>query len=223
MYSIVHYLDIFILIILVIFLFFFFRKLIGKKVGYTPKNDEKNYSQDFGKNFKLATDLKNKPVHQNEEVKEVNKYPEGSLLYDIDKINQLDKSFDQKIFITSAKKVFELVHQCFANAKLDKVKKLISDDIYNNFVQKAEQRIADGKLLAINIKSFYLSDIVKVDFNDTEVIIKVKFITLQNRILTVADTNEVIKNIEKEVIEFWEFKKDIKVDNKIWKLINISY
>ena len=96
----------------------------------------------------------------NSEIKE-NIFSDEVMEYSQKKILELDKNFDFHVFIQGAQKAFKLIVEAFYNKKIDEVKHLISDDVYDNFqkavnIEKNEKKsfniiFVNASILKINV------------------------------------------------------------------------
>ena len=133
--------------------------------------------------------------------------------YSQKQILELDKNFDFYAFIQGAKEAFKVIVNAFYNKKIDEVKHLISDDVYDHFkkavnIEKNENK--SFKIVSVN------ASILKINVVNKYAKIKVKFLSKQKENLdnTIKDS----ENIE----DIWTFEKDMNANSLVWKLVEVG-
>jgi hypothetical protein len=108
------FIDIILLAMIAGFIILRLRNILGKKTGHEGKTtgvfDEKNYSQ-------FKSQVKDKPI--------INNGLEGS---------------EKKQFLKGAEIAYESILTSFAKGEKEKLKKLLTKDIFNNFEQAIDHR-----------------------------------------------------------------------------------
>ena len=209
------YLDIAILIVIVIFLVFFLRRMLGKKIGYQRQESGYNPQDIPNKTPDIEGSFKKQDVS-------INKYPVGSLAYDIEHIKTKDANFNQKKFLESAKKAFEMIVKSFGTGEIDKIKDFISDNMFAKYV---EYFTYNQDRYNVEIKEFLIADIVSVVFEEDGTIkIKVKFLTSQikKQVNQIDLLDQEVDVKEKNNTDFWTFAKNANDNVSIWKLVSVA-
>ena len=74
---------------------------------------------------------------------EAEKIPETPLDGELDKISAASPDFERQEFLVGARAAFEVIIQAFAEGDTELLDSLLSDEVYNNFLQAIRAREAD--------------------------------------------------------------------------------
>ena len=191
------FIDIILLAMIAGFIILRLRNILGKKTGHEVKSsvvfDEKKYSQ-----FKPET--KTKLVSEN-----------------------LLKNDEKKDFLKGAEIAYENIITSFAKGETEKLKLLLTKEIYINFEQAIDHRKKENiksELTFIGIKE---SSIEKFEKTTNQLATTVKIIS---EIISVKkDKNENIIEGDpdkiKTVTDYWKFTKSVLNKNPNWFLAEI--
>lgn len=125
-------------------------------------------------------------------------------------IFELDKSFNFYSFIEGAKEAFKIIVEAFKKNKIEDVKHLVSEEVYNNFKKAAE--LQDNKNVSFNIISIKAA-ILNIEVVKNYAKIKVEFLSGQK---------EKSNNNTEDVRDIWTFKKDMTSSSLIWQLVEVA-
>ena len=191
--------DMVLLAFLVVFLLISFKKVLGKRVGYS--RNEKSGEEILSQN----------PIINSKQLDEdqVNPYPVGSLMHNLYEIKKIDPSFDNMIFLDGAKKCYKLVVENFYMGNLDIFKNYVSQRVYDSLYGVVQKR---SKSINCNILVYKYVDFMSVEFNGDTVSIGVNFTTMQS-----FDLKK-----EQEVSEVCTFVKNFGSPDAMWILSKIS-
>ena len=92
------------------------------------------------------------------------------LVKEMNRLKELDKSFNEEEFSNEAFNIYKEVQLAWCNFELDKVKELISEEMYNKYIEKLEElkeKKQQNVMNEIEYKSNKITD-VRVD-NDIEI------------------------------------------------------
>lgn len=132
-----------------------------------------------------------------------------------------DPSFDEKTFSAGAQKAFELILQAFAHEDVRALQPLLSQDVYNNFVQTIRARQQAGEKLETTLVGIKSAEIVEAYMHGRTAHVSVKFVSEQ--ISAVRDANAAIIEGDatsvNEVVDVWTFARDTRSSNPNWTLI----
>ena len=133
--------------------------------------------------------------------------------YSQKQILKLDKNFNFHNFIQGAKDAFKIIVEAFNNAKVEEIKHLVSEEVYDNFCKSINGKDSGKK--SFNIISVRAS-ILNIEVVKNYANIKVKFLSKQKEeISSKTKTLEDIKDI-------WTFEKDMTSESLIWKLVEVG-
>jgi len=191
------FIDIILLAMIAGFIILRLRNILGKKTGHEGKTadvfDEKDYSQ-------FKPEVKRKSI-----IKE-----------------NLEDS-EKKLFLKGAQIAYESILTSFANGEKEKLKKLLTKDIFSNFEQAIDHRNKENIKSELTFIGFKESQIEKFEKIKDEFFSTVKIVC---EIISVKkDKNEVIIEGDpdkiKTVTDYWKFSKNISSKNPNWYLAEI--
>tara|TARA_B100000795_G_scaffold246962_1_gene212955 strand:- start:219 stop:821 length:603 start_codon:yes stop_codon:yes gene_type:complete len=191
------FIDIILLAMIAGFIILRLRNILGKKTGHEGKTtgvfDEKNYSQ-------FKSQVKDKPL--------INNGLEGS---------------EKKQFLKGAEIAYESILTSFAKGEKEKLKKLLTKDIFNNFEQAIDHRNKENIKSELTFIGFKESKIEKFEKIKDEFFSTVKIVC---EIISVKkNKNETIIEGDpdkiKTVTDYWKFSKNISSKNPNWFLSEI--
>ena len=191
------FIDIILLAMIAGFIILRLRSILGRKTGHEGKSpsifDEKKYSQ-----FKPETNTK-------------------PILKDVLEDNE------KKEFLKGAEIAYESIITSFANAEKEKLKKLLTKEIYINFEQAIDHRNKEkikSELTFVGIKECVVEKFERTS-NEFEATVKI----VSEIISVKKDKNETIIEGDpdkiKTVTDFWKFSKSILSKNPNWFLSEI--
>ena len=191
------FIDIILLAMIAGFIILRLRNILGKKTGHEGKVtnifDEKNYNQ-----FKPQAKVKS-----------------------VIKDNLEDD--EKKEFLKGAEIAYESILTSFANGEKEKLKKLLTKDIFSNFEQAIDHRNKENIKSELTFIGFKESQIEKFEKIKDELFSTVKIVC---EIISVKkDKNEAIIEGDpdkiKTVTDYWKFSKNISSKNPNWYLAEI--
>jgi predicted lipid-binding transport protein (Tim44 family) len=172
------------------------RNVLGKKTGHeskAPHFDEKNYNQSKRQAENKTTISEN-----------------------------LDDN-EKKQFLKGAEIAYESILVSFAKGKKEKLKTLLTKDIFNNFEQAIDNRNKENIKSELTFIGFKESKVEKFEKIKDEFFSTVKIVC---EIISVKkDKNEVIIEGDpdkiKTVTDYWKFSKSVSSKNPNWFLAEI--
>ena len=191
------FIDIILLAMIAGFIILRLRNILGKKTGHEGKVtsifDEKNYNQ-------FKPQVKNKPVIKD---------------------NLEDSEKEQ--FLKGAEIAYESILTSFAKGEKEKLKKLLTKEIFENFAQAIDHRNRENIKSELTFIGFKESKVEKFEKIKDEFFSTVKIVC---EIISVKkDKNETIIEGDpdkiKTVTDFWIFSKNISSKNPNWFLSEI--
>ena len=195
------FIDIILLAMIAGFIILRLRNILGKKTGYEGKVsdvfDEKNFNQ-------LKTEKKKQ-----------------SIIKDNLEDNLEDK--EKKQFLKGAEIAYESILTSFARGEKNKLKKLLTKDVFDNFEQAIDNRNNENIKSEITFIGFKESKIEKFERIKDEFFSTVKIVC---EIISVKkDKNEAViegnPDIIKTVTDYWKFSKSALSKNPNWYLAEI--
>jgi len=145
----------------------------------------------------------------------------ASLAGALDKIKELDGSFEEKKFLEGAKFAFQKIVAAFAQGNLEPVAWLLGAKVKEPFEQAIRARIENGHTLENKIERIVAADIVAARTEGTFAIVAVEFVTHQVNILRGSDGAilDGEPNKAEEVRDTWTFRRDMEASDPNWQLV----
>ena len=191
------FIDIILLAMIAGFIILRLRNILGKKTGHEGKAtgafDDKNYNQ-------FQPPVKNKSF-----------------------IKESLEDDEKKQFLKGAEIAYESILTSFAKGEKEKLKKLLTKDIFNSFEQAIDHRNKENIKSELTFIGFKESKVEKFEKIKDEYFSTVKIVC---EIISVKkDKNEAIiegdPNKIKTVTDYWKFSKDASSKNPNWFLAEI--
>ena len=191
------FIDIILLAMIAGFIILRLRNILGKRTGHEGKGpsafDEKKYSQ-------FESETKNKPI-----------------LKDVLEDNE------KKEFLKGAEIAYENIITSFAKGEKDKLKELLTKEIYINFEQAIDHRNKENIKSELTFVGVKKSNVEKFEKNNSELVATVKIVCEiisvkkdKNKIIIEGDPDKI-----KTVTDYWKFSKSVSSKNPNWFLAEI--
>ena len=139
----------------------------------------------------------------------------------LEEIFYFDKNFSPKKFLEGAKIAFRSIIETYAKGEINKIKNLLSSNVFSAFSKEIKSRIKKKHSLEHTLISLKSADIEKIHVKSSIADIVVKFVSEQVNLLKnkkgkiLSGNDEYIENH----IDYWTFSKDLKSTNPNWKLV----
>lgn len=146
---------------------------------------------------------------------------ETPLLATLNEIKAADSGFDPDEFVTGALTAFEFVVEAFAEGNADKLRPLLSDEVYDNFTSAIEIRKQAGETLETTIIDIKSIDILEASLDDGTAFVSVKFDTEQINV-TLNEAGDVVDGDADHitrVVDIWTFGRDTQSRDPNWRLV----
>ena len=139
----------------------------------------------------------------------------------LEKICYFDKNFSTKKFLLGAKNAFQTIIQSYAKGEINKIKHLLSTNVFSIFSKEIISRAKKKYILEHSLISLKSAGIEKINVKFSIADIVVKFVSEQVNLLK-NEKGKILKGND-EYIEnhtnYWTFSKDLKSSNPNWKLV----
>jgi|TARA_B100000795_G_scaffold256896_1_gene229683 predicted lipid-binding transport protein (Tim44 family) len=191
------FIDIILLAMIAGFIILRLRNILGRRTGHEGKNpavfDDKKYSQ-------FKPENKNKPI-----------------------LKDILEDDEKKEFLKGAEIAYENIITSFAKSEKEKLKPLLTKEIYTNFEQAIDSRNKEGIKSELTFVGVKTSNVEKFEKKSNEFVATVKIIC---EIISVKkDKNEIIIEGDpdkiKTVTDYWKFSKSVLSKNPNWFLAEI--
>ena len=191
------FIDIILLAMIAGFIILRLRNILGRRTGHEGKNpavfDDKKYSQ-------FKPENKNKPI-----------------------LKDILEDDEKKEFLKGAEIAYENIITSFAKSEKEKLKPLLTKEIYTNFEQAIDSRNKEGIKSELTFVGVKTSNVEKFEKKSNEFVATVKIIC---EIISVKkDKNEIIIEGDpdkiKTVTDYWKFTKNALSNKPNWYLAEI--
>ncbi|WP_332065309.1 Tim44/TimA family putative adaptor protein [Bartonella sp. CB189] len=212
--------------VIMVVVFVQLRNVLGKRIGFEkPPFDPYSSRSKKQINSETDDDVVSFPHQVNLKKSDFSEIdaisPEGSALNNgLRAIRQSDSNFSPQSFIKGAQIAYEMIVTAFANGDRDQLKRLLSQDVFENFCAAIEQREKNNEKV-----QFTFVGINKIEFVAAEMREKEQFLTVRivSEIISVTynEKGECIENDPNAVVEIrdvWTFVRNSLSSDPNWKL-----
>ena len=202
------FIDILIFAVIAVLLVLRLRSVLGQRTGYEqPQDNQVKESFD---------DKGNAPIPFRKAADKSAKISGSGL----DALRRVDRQFNEKEFVQGATAAFDMILTAFADGDQAQLKRLLSYDLLQSFMQTSHDRTAAKETLEITINDIRDVSILNVELVDSVASITVHFHTTQTRIARdeQGDVMEDSDTEPQEFIDIWTFERDLTLSDPNWKL-----
>ena len=144
-----------------------------------------------------------------------------SLAASLAQISAADPTFDEKTFVQGARGAFQMIVEAFARGDTATLRPLLSDDVYDSFVQAIRQREAAGETRETRIDRIQDVDITEARLDGRDALVTVRVVSDQIDVTRNAQ-GEVVDGDPKqpiEVVDIWTFRRNTRARDPNWALV----
>jgi len=147
--------------------------------------------------------------------------PPDAVAAGLERIRTADPGFDPAQFLEGARFAFEMVVAAFAAGDKDRLRPLLSDDVYQPFAAAIDERTAAGETLETRIIALKRLDITEAGLAGRLARVTVKFVSDQINMLRAHDGSVVDGDPDHaiEKTDFWSFARDTRSSDPNWVLV----
>ena len=202
------FIDILIFAVIAVLLVLRLRSVLGQRTGYEQPQDNQ-VKESFA-------DKGNAPTPFPKAADKLAKISGSGL----EALRRVDRQFNEKDFIKGAAAAFDMILTAFADGDQAQLKRLLSYDLLQSFMQTIHDRTAAKESLEININDIREVSILNVELLESVASITVHFHTTQTRIARdeQGDVMEDSDTEPQEFIDIWTFERDLTLSDPNWKL-----
>ena len=223
--------DIIILALIALFVALKLRNTLGKDVGHRPDLTElrRHVDEELAKDDKVISmpggQAESWPDSraEAEEKALLAELEDSGVASELEKIRAADEQFRVKEFLDGARVAFEWVLGAFNHGEKDKLKDLMSDDVYAEFASAMDERLASGNKVEATLVSIKKADIIEASLQKKLARITVAFTTEQ--IIVERDAEGKIVQGDASHIQIiddeWVFERILSSRNPNWMIVDI--
>lgn len=202
------FIDILIFAVIAVLLVLRLRSVLGQRTGYEEPQD-KQVKESF-------TDKPNAPIPFPKVIDNSAKISGSGL----DTLRRADSQFNESQFIQGATSAFGMILTAFAEGDQAQLKRLLSYELLQSFMQTIHDRTAAKETLEITVNDIREVNILNVELTESVASITVHFHTTQTRIARDehGDVTDDSDTEPREFIDIWTFERDLTLADPNWKL-----
>jgi predicted lipid-binding transport protein (Tim44 family) len=214
-----HYFDIVLFAMIAVFLVLRLRSVLGRRTGNERRRDLMGRAPPPGSNVVTLGNRAAAPA-----MPRLAAPPAGSVEDAVAQIRSADAGFDPGQFVAGARIAFETIVAAFAAGDKQRLRPLLSGDVYKSFCGAIDDRNAAGERLETRILQLKQSEIAEAALAGRMARVTVKFISDQIHALRAHDGSVVDGDPEHpiEKTDFWTFMRDIRSSDPNWVLVTTS-
>ena len=202
------FIDILIFAVIAVLLVLRLRSVLGQRTGY-EEPQENQAKEGF-------VDKQNAQIPFPKAVDKSAKISGSGL----ETLRRADRQFNENEFIQGATAAFNMVLTAFAEGDQAQLKRLLSYELLQSFMQTIHDRTAAKETLEIIVNEIKEVSILNVELAESVASITVHFHTTQTRIA--RDEHENIMDDSdtepREFVDIWTFERDLTLADPNWKL-----
>jgi len=137
------------------------------------------------------------------------------------RIRDADPGFDPPQFLEGARAAFEMIVAAFAEGDKDKLRPLLSDEVYRPFCTAIDERGAAHETLESRILALKQIDISEAELDGRAARVTLKIVSDQVNVVRAHDGSIVDGDPEHaiEKTDFWTFARDTRSTDPNWALV----
>ncbi len=202
------FIDILIFAVIAVLLVLRLRSVLGQRTGYEESQDNQ-----IKEDFVDKTNVKNPFPKVSDKSTKIS----GSGL---EILRRADRQFNENEFIQGATAAFNMVLTAFAEGDQAQLKRLLSYELLQSFMQTIRDRTAAKETLEITVNEIKEVSILNIEISESVASITVHFHSVQTRIASDEHGNfmDDSDTEPREFIDIWTFERDLTLADPNWKL-----
>ena len=214
-----HYFDIILFAMVAAFLILRLRSVLGRRTGHERRPDTflRRAEPPAGdKVVPLGNRAAPPPL--------VTATPADAVAAGLERIRSADPGFEASQFLEGARSAFEMIIEAFAAGDKQKLRPLLSDEVYKPFAAAIDEHGAAGETLETRILQLKGIDIVEAGLAGRMARVTVKFVSDQINVLRAHDGSIVDGDPDSptEKTDFWSFARDTRSTDPNWVLVTTA-
>lgn len=143
-----------------------------------------------------------------------------SLAGKIERVQHLDPSFNEKMFLQGAKAAFEIILKAFAAEDTPTLRPLLSDDVYDSFAAAIRARQSAKEKLSIQINRIKDAEIVDALLEMNTAHLSVRMVSEQTQFTRNASGATINGDAvtPQELVDVWTFTRNLRSNDPAWRL-----
>lgn len=215
-----HYADIILFAMIAAFLVLRLRSVLGRRTGNERRRDMFIRQADQARERVVALGQRRPAPPTPTPPPTLEAQPE-SVAAGLAQIRAADRGFESAAFLEGARGAFGIIVDAFAAGDKDRLRPLLSDEVFGRFAVAIDERKAAGETMETRIVSVGEVDIAEAGMEGTIARVTVKLVSSQINVLRAHDGSIVDGDPEKPVekTDFWSFTRDTRSSDPNWVLV----
>jgi predicted lipid-binding transport protein (Tim44 family) len=215
-----HYADIILFAMIAAFLVLRLRSVLGRRTGNERRRDMFIRQADQARERVVALGQR-RPATPMPPPPASTDAPPASVAAGLERIRDADHGFEPAEFLEGVRGAFGIIVEAFAAGEKDRLRPLLSDEVFGRFAAAIDERKAAGETMETRIVSVGELDIAEARLDGSMARVTVKLVTGQINILRGHDGSIVDGDPEKPVekTDFWSFTRDTRSPDPNWVLV----
>jgi predicted lipid-binding transport protein (Tim44 family) len=213
-----HYFDIILFAMVAAFLVLRLRSVLGRRTGNERRRDPIVRRAEPTGDKVIALGQRPNSVAPPPATTEP---PGDAVAAGLARIRDADPGFDPPQFLEGARVAFEMIVAAFAEGDKDRLRPLLSDEVYRPFCTAIDERSAAHETLESRILALKQIDISEAELDGRAARVTLKIVSDQINVVRAHDGSIVDGDPEHaiEKTDFWTFARDTRSPNPNWELV----
>ena len=214
-----HYFDIILFAMVAAFLVLRLRSVLGRRTGNERRRDNPLLRQAEPTGDKVVA-FGQRP-NGAAPPPPATEAPGDAVAAGLARIHDADSNFDPPEFLGGARVAFEMIVAAFAEGDKNKLRPLLSDEVYEPFSKAIDERTAAHESLETRILSLKQIDIVEAELAGRIARVTLKIVSDQINVVRAHDGSIVDGDPDHaiEKTDFWTFARDTRSPDPNWALV----
>lgn len=136
-------------------------------------------------------------------------------------IKLADPGFDPADFQEKSKLAFEYIVMAFAEGDTQKLKPLLSKDVFEGFAGAIKARQEQGHVLTTTLVRIKAAELVEADMNGRTASVTVRYVTEQINVTRDSEGKVVDGDADRitEAVDIWTYERNTRASDPNWMLV----
>jgi predicted lipid-binding transport protein (Tim44 family) len=136
-------------------------------------------------------------------------------------IKASDPEFDPEQFLAGARAAFEMVVSAFAAGDKQKLRGLLSNEVFDNFAGAIDSRAKKGETLETKLVAIRAAELADAEMRGQTAFVTVKFTSEQSNVTRDAEGRIVdgVPGQSEDVVDLWSFARNTRARDPNWTLV----
>jgi predicted lipid-binding transport protein (Tim44 family) len=215
-----HYFDIILFAMVAAFLVLRLRSVLGRRTGNEPRRDPllRRAEAPTDNVADKVVSLGSRNAAQRPPA--ATAPPADAVAAGLERIRGADPGFDPTQFLEGSRAAFEMIIGAFAAGDKNRLRPLLSDEVYTPFAAAIDERATAGETLETRIVGLKRLDIAAAALTGRMARVTIKFVSDQINLLRAHDGSVVDGDPDHAVekTDFWSFARDTRSTDPNWVL-----